>query len=353
MNPILKKILLVSVPLLLIILVVVKLKSNKEVVKKKVYQLDKSIPINVEVITITKEMINQKSTFSGTFEPFKETKISAEVPGKINQILVDNGSVVQQGQVIVLLDNALLKLQLKSVQVQIEGLEADVKRFTILSKADAIQGIQLEKAILGLRSAQIQKSLIEEQINKSVIKAPFAGIITAKLTEVGAYAAPGIPLLQITDIYNLKFTLNIPESDIKEFIVGKNVDVSVDVFPELNMKSKVLSVGSKANSGNSFPIQILVKNSSNLKIKSGMFGKVVASNVSTNAGILIPNTTIIGDASNPQVYLIKNGKAVLHSITISTKIENQSVVVKGLENGDVIVKSGFINLYDGAVVAVK
>ena len=66
--------------------------------------------------------------------------------------------MVSKGQPLIQLDNSLLKLQLQTIEVQIEGLEADVNRYTILAKADAIQGVQLEKAELGLKSAKVQKA---------------------------------------------------------------------------------------------------------------------------------------------------------------------------------------------------
>ena len=121
--------------------------------------------------------------------------------------------MVNKGQTLIQLDNSLLKLQLQTIEVQIEGLEADVNRYTILAKADAIQGVQLEKAELGLKSAKVQKATLLEQISKTTIRAPFSGVVTAKLSEEGAFAAPGVPLLQITDITTLKFTVNVPEKD--------------------------------------------------------------------------------------------------------------------------------------------
>lgn len=214
---ILKKVLYVIIPLAVIAIAVIKLKTNKEIAQKKVYKYDKSQVINVQVDTVQLDNVNAEFSYSGTFEPNKETKISAEIQGKINAILVDVGSVVSKGQSLVLLDNSLLRLQLQSIEVQIEGLEADVIRYSILAKADAIQGVQLEKAALGLKSARVQKATLLEQINKTTIKAPFNGVVTAKLSEEGAFAAPGVPLLQITDITNLKFTINVAENDLKQF----------------------------------------------------------------------------------------------------------------------------------------
>jgi multidrug efflux pump subunit AcrA (membrane-fusion protein) len=112
-------------------------------------------------------------------------------------------------------------------------------------------------------------------------------------------------------------------------------------------------IGSKANMGSSFPVQFAVNNTPDLKIKSGMFGKVNLKNDNQEKSIIIPASAIVGTANQPQVYLIKNGKSVLQNITISKKIQNKAIVLSGLNEGDVIVTNGFINLFDGANITVK
>lgn len=348
-----KKVLYIIIPLALIAIVVIKLKSNKEIVKGKVYQYDKEQAIHVQVDTIKSELIGAEFAYSGTFEPNKETKLSAEIQGKINDVLVDVGTFVTKGQSLIQLDNSLLKLQLQSAEVQVEGLEADVKRFTVLANADAVQGVQLEKAELGLKSAKVQRATLLEQINKTTIKAPFNGVVTAKLTEEGAFAAPGVPLLQITDISVLKFTVNVSENDLSSFQLNQTFSINADAYSDVLLSGKATMIGSKANMGSSFPVQFIVSNTSDLKIKSGMFGKVKLKSDNQKSGIIIPSSAIIGSSSQPQVYKVKNGKAVLHNITIAQKIKNKTVVSKGLEEGDVIVTNGFINLFDDANVTVK
>ncbi len=348
-----KKVLYIIIPLALIAIVVIKLKSNKEIVKDKVYQYDKEQAIHVQVDTIKSELIGAEFAYSGTFEPNKETKLSAEIQGKINDVLVDVGTFVTKGQSLIQLDNSLLKLQLQSAEVQVEGLEADVKRFTVLANADAVQGVQLEKAELGLKSAKVQRATLLEQINKTTIKAPFNGVVTAKLTEEGAFAAPGVPLLQITDISVLKFTVNVSENDLSSFQLNQTFSINADAYSEVLLSGKATMIGSKANMGSSFPVQFIVSNTSDLKIKSGMFGKVNLKSENQKTGIIIPSSAIVGSTSQPQVYKVENGKAVLHNITIAQKIKNKTVVSKGLEEGDVIVTNGFINLFDNANVTVK
>jgi RND family efflux transporter MFP subunit len=348
-----KNIIYIVVALAVIAVVIIKLKTNKETTIDRVYRYDKDQPIPVQVDTLAMEQIGNNLFYTGTFEPNKETKISADIQGKINSVLVDAGSVVSKGQSLVLLDNALLKLQLQTVDIQIEGFENDVRRYKILSEADAIQGVQLEKAELGLKSAKVQRATIVEQLNKTTIKAPFAGIVTAKLTEEGAFASPGVPLVQITDISQLKFTVNVPENELSQFKMNQNYSLQADAYPENSLAGKVILVGSKANMGNSYPIQFSLKNTSDLRIKSGMFGKVNLNNTDTQKHIIIPASAIVGSNIQPQVYIISNGKAVLKNITIASRVQNKVIVANGLNKGNILITNGFINLFDGANVSIK
>jgi len=348
-----KTIIYIVLALALIAIVIVRLKGNKETTENRVYHYNKEEAINVQAITLKPESVNNDISYPGTFEPNKETKVSADIQGKINKVLVEIGSIVKKGEALIQLDNSLFKLQLQTVEIQIEGLEADAKRYTVLAQADAIQGVQLEKTELALKSARVQKATLMEQINKTTIMAPFSGIVTAKLTEEGAFAAPGIPLLQITDISYLKFSVNVPENELSQFEVNQIYTLTADVYPETALSGKVIMTGSKANMGNSFPVQFSVKNTTDLKIKSGMFGSVQLKNNSDEKHIIIPASSVVGTNIQPQVYIVKNGKAILKDITISTRFQNKVVVSGGLTRGEVIITNGFINLFDGANVSVS
>jgi RND family efflux transporter MFP subunit len=341
------------VALALIVFTVIRLKNNKETTEKRVYQYDKETPISVQVDTLKLEDVNAEYSYTGSFEPIKETKISAEIQGKINSLFVDVGSSVIEGQTLIQLDNSLLKLQLQAIEVQIEGLEADVNRYTVLVNAEAIQGIQLEKSKLALESAKIQEATIREQIYKTSIRAPFNGIVTAKMTEEGAFAAPGIPLLQITDISKLKFTINLPEQKLSQLIVGQKYQLAVEAVPDIVLSGELIMIGSKANVGNNFPIQFLVENTPDLRIKAGMSGSVLVNNKDSQKQLIIPSSSIVGTNIKPQVYIVKQGKAILTKIIIEKRIGNKVVVLEGLNEGDVIVTNGFINLFDGANVNIK
>lgn len=381
----LKKILMFLIPIILIGVVVVKLRKNKTAATEKVYQYDKNTPIEVQTKIAAQSNVERELSYTGTFEPNRETKLSAEVQGKINSVFVDAGSYVKQGQSLVKLDDALLKQQLKTAEVmiqnltaeteiqlqnntiQLEGLEADVQRFKVLVASEAIQGVQLEKAEIQLKSvqnqrrtllqqsaiknAEAQRASILEQIKKTSIFAPFSGIVTAKLSEVGSFAGPGVLIIQLSELGRLKFVINIPEADLKRFALGQVFEVTPDAYNTSSFSAKVSMIGSKANIGSSFPVQFELQNTSDFKLKAGMLGRISKNTNGTIKGIVLPAAVLQGSADSPKVYVVNDGKAILKPVTISSRIDNRVLIGSGISEGEEVIVAGFINLFEGAKVS--
>ena len=350
---IMKKIINILILVALIAIVVVQLKSNKDVAVNRVYHYDKEQVIMVSALNISATNVDEKYEFTGVFDAKKEAKVNADIQGKIIKYFVDKGSEVKKNQPLLKLDDELLKLQLEAINVKIEGFEADRKRYQVLTDADAIQGVKLEKTLIGLRAAEIQKKTLLAQIDKTTIRAPFSGVVTMKMSEVGSFAAPGVPLVILTDISDLKFKINVTESDLNLFALNEKYQIQSDAYPEMTIEGIATAVGNKGNMGNSFPIEFAIKNNKDKKIKSKMFGKVVLDDTNQQDVITIPSSAIIGSDIKPSVYVIVDGKVVLKPITVSKRLQNRVIVGSGLKTSDQIVTSGFINLFEGANVTVR
>ena len=345
-----KKITGILILLALVAIVVIQLASNKSVSENRIYQYDKDQEILIDSKTIDGHAGKMSKEYTGTFKAAEEVKISAEMPGKIVHIYAHEGSNVKKGQTLIKLDDELFQLELRGINEKIADLEKDVNRYKVLTESDAIQGVQLEKTQLALSGAKIQRQAITEKISKTTLKAPFSGVITMKMTEVGSFAGPGMPLMELGNISELEFTINVTEEDMQFFNPNDIHTLTADSYPNLELEGKVIMIGSKGNMGNNFPIQFALKNTTGNKIKSNMFGKIVVSIDSNAASFLIPASAIVGSSIEPQVYILKDGKVKLKSIKTGQRYGNQMEVVNGLSNGDKIAVSGFINLFDGANV---
>ncbi len=348
-----KKIISILILIALGAIIFLQLSANKETSENRIYHYDKQKPITIHADKIKSEPIEINEEYTGAFMANKDARINSDIQGNIIKYFVDAGSVVKKGEPLVQLDGALLQLQIDAIDVKIEGLETDAKRYKTLTDAEAIQGVKLEKTLMGLKAAKIQRSTLVEKMSKTTIYAPFSGVVTMKMSEVGSFAAPGVPLLMLTDITELKFMVNVSEHNLDLFKENNTYKIKVDVLPNLELTGVVTSVGSKGNKGNSFPIQFEVENTKDLKIKANMFGKVVIDDTGMKSGITILASSIVGSDKAPKVYLVKDQKAILTEVKIAKRLKNKVVIADGLKEGDEIVTSGFINLFDGANVIVK
>ncbi len=344
-----KNIINILILIALVVLIVLKLKENKQKADARVYHYDREQPILIQSEKVAAKSLDIKRSLTGNFVSQKDGRINADVQGKIIAVKVKEGDYVKKGQLLIKLDPTLLVAKKRALNVKIKGFQDDVKRYKVLVEANALPAIKLEKAQLGLRGAIAERSGVLDQIKKTNIYAPFSGYITMKMTEVGSFAAPGMPLLQLTDTHQLQFTLNVSEGDLDLFEMNKIYDINADALPGQTIKGKLTMIGSKSNRANEYTVKFDVVNSNN-QIKSGMFGTVkIEKNLGSDV-ILIPATLIRGSKNNPQVYVIKNGKSVLKNIVIAKRIDNSVVVKEGLKVGDEVVSAGFVNLFDGANV---
>ncbi len=344
-----KKIISLIIIIGLIVIIVLKLKVNKEVTKNRVYVYDKEAPIKVFVDVINEKPVNFNQNLSGKFLPQREVRVNTEVPGKVLKVYVDEGQKVRKGQTLIKLDDSELKTQLSQINIKLANLQKDYKRYKILAENDAVPGIKFEKIQEGLKTAQQQKKSVLIKLKNTTIKAPFDGYITKKFVDAGTFAAPGMPLVALTDIDKLKFTINIPSDELNYFTPGKTYPISVDAYPDLEVTGKIVSIGEKGNMSNKFPVQFEIANTKDKKIKANMFGKV-ALNINEAKALTIPEKAIVGSDLEPKVYLVKDKKARLTPIKTGKRLNNILVVSEGLKAGDTIVTAGFINLFDGANV---
>jgi RND family efflux transporter MFP subunit len=326
-----------------------KLLSNKEKAATKIYIHDMDAAVLVEAVNPEVHTFESAFNYLGTFEPYRQNLIGSDASGKVIKINVEEGDRVTQGQVIAKVDDELLQLQLESAEVNIEGQKKDDERYSNLEKNNAVPGVQIEKTKLGLKAAEIQRKQIQKQLKSTTLTAPFSGVITKKMIDLGSVIGPGSPLVEITDISTLKLTVSVPERDILKFKTGQSVPVKVDIFGDKTFEGKVSSVAVVADRSHNFKVQITVKNS-NEEIRAGMYGNVSLSNSSSVTALSIPRKALVGSSKKPHVFVIRNGKAVLTSFTSGTSDGEYVEVVSGLSKNDQIVVKGQVNLENNSKV---
>ncbi len=325
--------------------------NNQSKTEAKVYQRDPNSRIAVTTATIAKQDLTEAQQFTGVLEPIRENKIAAEAAGKVVWVGVEEGDIVRAGQVLARVDNQNIRLQIEAAEVQLEGVAADVNRYTKLAQSEAVPGVNLEKALIQKRSLEVQIKTLRDQLGRTTLTAPFGGVVTQRFFDLGSVLAPGAPLAQITDISGLKLTVAIPEREMLLFRVGQTVQIEVDAYPGIDFSGKVRMIGVQADASHNFPIEVLVQNASKHPLKAGMFGKLSFQNRNNTKVLALPKAALIGTAKAPFVYVVENGQATLRSVVLGANNNDFYEILSGLQETETVVTSGQISLTEGALVA--
>ncbi len=348
-----KRVIIVAlVVVALIALTVMKLMSNKEKVKEKIYVYDPKTEILVETSSPETHTFNNSMSYLGTFEPARQNTIGSDASGKVIKLMVEEGDAVRQGQLIAKIDDEMLQLQLESVDVTIEGQKNDEKRYDNLSKDNAVAGVTVEKTKLGLKSTEIQKKQLKKQLRSTSLIAPFSGVVTKRLIDLGSVVGPGTAIVELTDISSLKLTVSVPERDILKFKKGQQVGATADVYGDEVFQGKVTNVSVVADKSHNFKVQITVSNSKQ-ELRAGMYGNVKLTNAKSVTRLAIPRKALIGSSKAPKVYVVRGGKAMLVSFTAGTSDGEFVEVIGGITKTDQIVIKGQVNLQDNSLVKIK
>ncbi len=344
---------IIGVAIVLIIFSIFKLKSNKEKVQNKLYIHDTSAAILVDVTKPSFHTFENSFAFLGTFDPTRQNTIGSDGAGKIVRLNFQEGDRVSAGQVLAKLDDEMLNIQLENAEINVEGQRNDDTRNSNLAKDNVISGVQQEKTKLALKSAETQVKQIKKQIKNTSIIAPFSGVVTKKMIDLGSVVGPGTPALELTDISSLKLNISVPERDILKFKIGQTVTVNADVYANKAFLGRVSNISVKADASHNFKVEVLIQNTSANPLMAGMYGSVVLQNSKTINALSIPRKALLGSSKAPQVFVVKNGKAKIVSFTAGTSDGEYIEVIDGLSKNDIIVIKGQINIQNNSNVITK
>jgi membrane fusion protein, multidrug efflux system len=328
------------------------LASNKKEIdsQKEVKITDDRIAVTIETAHLRET--NSQFEFVGMTAPNKEVVVASESAGKIVQINFNPGDMVNEGTVLAQVDNTYKRLAFENAQLNYNKYKEDYERYKVLIKGEAISENQLRDIKIGFENATIQLENAKKQLEDTKIVAPFSGVITSKNTELGAFVNTGTPVAGIANIAPLKILLSVSESNVYQLLKGQEVVVSADVYPGVTYKGNISSISPQGNSAHTFPVEILIANTSKNPLKAGTYVNVQVDMGKTVKELLIPRSAILSSIKDPTVYVVNGEIVQLVKINTGHDYDSSIEVTSGIKEGDLVVTNGQINLMDGAHVTV-
>ena len=345
------KIIVAGIAVALVAGTTVKLMSNKRIVAENVYRLDPDKKVLIHADTALFKSLDRIFSYTGTFAPFREVMIIPQVPGEVTHVFFNEGDVVAQGKRLVQIDDELLQAQYASAESNYLTAKRNLERYENASTGGGVSPLQLDNYRLNFKSAESELKQLSKQIRLSKLEAPFAGTITFKDVEKGSVVGSS-PVARVTDLSQLKLEISVPEKEVRMFREGSSIALTTDVYPDKVFNGKVEYVAERADNAHNYSVKVLLKNNSSVPLKAGMYATALLNTHVANSSIVISRSALLGSAKNPQVFVVKGDTVTLKSIQTGASNGNSVEVVSGLEEGELVVTTGQINLTEGSKVEV-
>lgn len=329
------------------------LNSNKEKNERETAIVaEKNTAVTVRVATADFRDVNNQYITNGTFAPHQEVKLSAETPGRVTKVLVDEGSYVKAGQLLAIIDGDKQNVNLANAQAVYNNAQAEVSRFESAFATGGVTKQQLDQVKLQLENAKNNLKNAQLTASDVNVKASFPGIVNKRNVEPGSYVNPGMELFEIVNVNVLKLKVNVDEKNIGGVKPGQTVEVRSDVLSDQTFSGKVTFIAPKADAGLSFPVELEIKNNSSNDLKAGMYGTAYFGSEAPINALVVPREAFVGSVSSNKVFVYKDGKAVLTDVTSGRLFGNYIEILSGIEKGAQVITSGQINLADGTAVEI-
>lgn len=301
----------------------------------------------------------------GQLNPYNEVNLFPKVNGFVKNILVDRGSVVRKGQLLLTLEAPEMESQLQAansryLQAQ-ENAQASREKYQRLKQAAAEPGsvspLDLDNAVAKMKAdAAMAKS---EQSNVSSVKtmqgylniyAPFDGMIIQRNVSPGALVAPGKstdqPMLILQDINKLRLVVFIPEDYVDKVDLKQLVSFTFNAMPAQTHTAKISRSANALSSMRSEAIEIDVQNKGG-QLKPGMYAEVKIPMLSGAKSMLVPNTAIVRSTEREYIVTVAGNKATLVDIKEGLASHDSTEVFGKMKPGDKIVLHASDEIKDG------
>ena len=325
-------------------------------------------------------------TASGYVVARRKAVVSAKIQGRLADLRVDEGSIVSNGEVIARLESIDYEASVGRARAAVQRAEADLaenqrqlrlsadlaaQKIVALDQRDAAAS-RVRIAEAQLAQAQADLAFADAQLQNTLIRAPFAGVVVKKMAEVGESVAPIPPgvnlstssgaIVALADLATLEVEADVAEANVAKIGNGQPAEVSVEAIPDRRYKAvlrQVIPTADRTKATVMVKVTILDKDKD---LKPEMSAKVTFLEPEKKQEqpaaaqapvVLVPRDAVASRGGQQVVFLVRQGKVLARPVVLGTERKGQVIVKDGLSGGETLVARPKDDLKDGASVKVK
>lgn len=312
----------------------------------------------VEVVSVVSRQAESATHLEGELVPFESVALFSKVAGFVSKVPVDRGSVVKEGDVLVVVSAPELAAQRAEAQAK---LQADRSTFDRLKAASQTPGavagheLELQEAAVHADEARVQSLRALEQY--LIVRAPFDGVVTERNIHPGAFVGPASsdkdPMLRLEQVTRLRLTVAVPERFVGEVADGTVATFTVSAWPGEKFSGVARRISHSVDTGTrTMAVELDVDNSGG-RLTPGMFVNVEWPLKRPSMSLWVPPTAIVQSTDKTFVVRVRNGAAEQIPVQRGSTSSDLVEVFGGLEPGDLVARRGSEELRNGTPVQTR
>lgn len=309
-------------------------------------------PMTVEGFIVSPTSLSENIVVPGSLTASEETQIRPEVGGRVVQLNIREGTVVQKGSLLLKLFDADLQAQLKKLEVQLKIKEKTEERNRELLKINGISQQDYDLSNLDVENLKADIESTRISISKTEIRAPYTGKVGLRNVSLGSYIAPSDIVTTIRQVDQLKLEFSVPEKYAQEIVTGYKVRFRVDGGQKEHEASVIATESSVDQNTRTLKVRALVKGD-NRELIPGVFAKVNLQLGQNFKAMMVPTQAIIPNARNRQVVVFRKDSAVFTVVETGIRDSAYVQVITGLNPGDTVVTTGLMAIRPKAKLKIS
>jgi membrane fusion protein (multidrug efflux system) len=306
-------------------------------------------PVSVDIVIASVQSIGNTVEANGSVVANEMLEVHPEVSGRLTYLNVPDGGRVSAGTVLAKINDADLQAQLAKSKVQLALAETTEQRLKKLLDIKGINQADYDVALNNVNNIKADIQLLKAQLDKTVVKAPFAGVLGLRQVSPGAYVTPQTTLATLQQNDKVKIDFTVPEA--YGYLIQKGKTVNITANDASKRTATIIATEADINtSTRNLKVRAALNGNA---INSGSFVKVLLDAGKVNSSILIPTNAIIPEADSKKVIVVKNGKGKFVSVETGLRTASNIEVTKGLQAGDSVIVTGVLFVRPNADVKVR
>ena len=314
-------------------------------------RLRQSGPMLVDAFIIKQSTISEKVEVPGSLRPFEETEIRAEVGGRIVQMNIKEGTLVEKGTLLVKLFDDDLKAQLRKLRVQLLIREKTEERNRELLEINGISQQEYDLSNLEVENLRADIEATQIAISKTEIRAPYRGVVGLRNISLGSYISPADIVTTIRQVDQLKLEFAVPEKYAKAIGKGYAVRFRVDGGEKEHAATVIATESSVDQNTRTLQVRAVVREI-HPELVPGVFAKVNLQLGQNEKALLVPTEAVLPNIRNKQVVLLRGDSVYFAVVETGLRDSAYIEIIRGVNAGDTVITTGLMAIRPAAKVKV-